>query len=372
MRRISSTLTLVLALALLAACGGGGAAKEAEQAAVQAPSTSGGTSKETASDLEEVAEDIESAEDADTGASEEKRSISDIIGNLAKLDSYELSYAFVFEGTDDDGNPVSSRIEYSQSVIREPFASYTKTFMSDNDADSKDMLVEFFYLDGKTYLFSENDGEAGCIYSGDPDNDGSNMLFNPSSLVNGLESAKLVARGEMVNGIKTDRYKVEEVSGGLLISGELSAEAWIAQDSDLVVKYVGTATGKGGWISSSSKEGKVTWDYELSSVDSLSAIELPAACQETGAASDIPVPNNLLSDSSFGGMTVYTTSDALADVAKLYEEGLPANGWSVEKVDMGVEIDTLVQLKATKDDREISVMITYDEEESKTTVMISE
>lgn len=368
LRKISSILTLVLALALLAACGGG-AAKDVNQSADSITTVSDETTNETDGDIEEVVEESDTTEDSDSDSNDENRSFDDIGGGLANLKSYELRYTFTFEGTNEDGTTSSGKIEYLQSVIREPFASHTKYLFSDEDSSSNGMASEIFYLDGKSYMYGVNKDGPVCSFSSTPDNDGSDTILDPNTMISGLESAKLVARGEDVNGIKTNRYKVEEVSGGLLITGEMSSEAWVAQDSDLVVKYIGKATGKGGMFSSSNAEGTMTWEYEVTSIDSLSAIELPEACQQSGSASDIPVPSNLTSEASFGNMTVYSTTDAMADVVKLYEEGLAANGWTVEKVDMGIE--DVVQLNASKEERAISVMISTSEGQD-TSVMINE
>lgn len=368
LRKIFSIVTLVLTLALLAACGGG-AAKDPEQPADAVTTVSDETTNETDSDVVEDVEDSDTAEDTDSNSNEENRSFDDIGGGLANLKSYELHYSYLFEGTDEDGKTSTSKIEYFQTVIREPMSSHTKYVVTDEEGSSNNMMSEVFYLDGKNYIYGVSDGEPTCMFSSTEDNDGSDSILDPNTMISGLESAKLIARGEDVNGIKTDRYQVDEVSGGLLITGEMSSEAWVAQDSDLVVKYIGKASGKGGMFSSSDAEGSITWQYEVTSIDSVSEIELPEACQKTGSTSDIPVPSNLTSQASFGSMSVYTTSDAMADVVKLYEDGLAANGWTVEMVDMGSE--EVVQLNATKEERAISVMISTSEGED-TNVMINE
>lgn len=368
LRKIFSIISLVLTLALLAACGAG-TTKSADQPADSVTNVSDEITNETDADLEEVVEESDTAEDSDSDSNDENRSFDDIGGGLANLKSYELHYSYLFESTDEDGKSSSSKIEYFQTVIREPMSSHTKYIVTDQDNTSKDMMSEVFYLDGKNYIYGVNNGEPTCMFSSTSDNDGSDSILDPNTMISGLESAKLIARGEDVNGIKTDRYQVDEVSGGLLITGEMSSEAWVAQGSDLVVKYIGKASGKGGMFSSSDAEGSITWQYEVTSIDSVSSIELPEACQNTGSTSDIPVPSNLTSQASFGTMNVYTTSDALADVVKLYEDGLAANGWTVEKVDMGTP--DVVQLNATKEERAISVMISSSEG-SDTNVMINE
>ncbi|HET9224518.1 MAG TPA: hypothetical protein VFO07_18540, partial [Roseiflexaceae bacterium] len=192
--------------------------------------------------------------------------------------------------------------------------------------------------------------------------------FKPSDIIGGLNQAKLVGKGETVNGVVADRYSFDQnaLSFGTFASAQ--GEAWIAQDGGFLVKYVGTATGKNSFLTSKSAEGTFTWEYNLTDANKVGAIDLPKECEGQQPADDIPVPEKTTDKASFGKMITFKSPDAPADVAAFYKQQMPKQGWEAGEAS---EFGDLQTLNYTKDGRKLSITITK-EEQGGSAVMISE
>jgi hypothetical protein len=372
-RKLLMSGLLAATLAILAACGGGASAPSGDSgAAPAAPGavSSGGATTKPAARVEPTAE---SKPSGSTGAATggETRDIKDISGSLDSLKSYRLRFTFSFDGKDDQGQPQQGGMEFVQEIItgsKDQHIRWSAT--GDAAASSPQRAFEFFQVGGTSYIYSaEGQGAQKCVgMTSGQDTGNLGAAFKPSDVVGGLEKAKLVGKGETINGVVTDRYSFDEnaLSFGTFASAQ--GEAWIAQDGGFLVKYIGTATGKNSFLTSKSAEGTFTWEYNLTDANKVGAIDLPKECEGQQPAGDIPVPENATDKAGFGKLITFKTPDAPADVADFYKQRMPKQGWQAGEESGFGDVQTL---SYTKEGRKLSITITK-EAQGGSTVLINE
>jgi hypothetical protein len=274
-------------------------------------------------------------------------------------------------GKDDQGKPQKGGMEFVQEIITGSSDQHIRwSATGDAAASSPQGSFEFFQVGGTTYIFSAAGQEAQKCVGMTSGQDTGNMAaaFKPSDMIGGLKQAKLVGKGETVNGVVADRYAFDQnaLSFGTFASAQ--GEAWIAQDGGYLVKYVGTATGKDTFLSSKSAEGTFTWEYNLTDANHVGAIDLPKECEGQQPADDIPVPESATDKAGFGKLITFKTPEAPVDVAAFYKQRMSKQGWEAGDESGFGDLQTL---NYTKEGRKLSITITK-EAQGGSTVMISE
>jgi hypothetical protein len=190
-------------------------------------------------------------------------------------------------------------------------------------------------------------------------------------VVGGIERARLLQRGENVNGITADHYVFDEKSISFGAFSAVKGDAWVAVEGGYLVKYSAQATGKAGigavLAQGDLAEGKIAWDYSLSDVNRVDRLALPQACEAQKPATDIPVPPNVTEQASFGSTISFKSPDAPSDVAAFFKRELPAQGWTAGEEST---VEEMVTLAFTKEQRSLTILITKDE--NSTGVLITE
>jgi hypothetical protein len=370
-RKLLVSGLLAAVLSSLAACGGGTPTASVEPDAAPAPGavSSGGANDKPAAKVEPTAE---SKPSGSTGAATdgETRDIQDISGSLDGLASYRLQFSFAFDGKDEQGKPQKGGMEFVQEIIKGSNDQHIRWSASGDAANTSQGSFEFFTIGGTSYIYSAEGRSAQKCVGMTSGQDSGNLgaAFKPADVIGGLERAKLVGKGETVNGVVADRYSFDQnaLSFGSFASAQ--GEAWIAQDGGFLVKYVGTATGKNSFLSSKSAEGTFTWEYNLTDANKIGAIELPKECAGQQPAEDIPVPESATDKAGFGKLITFKTPDAPADVAAFYKQRMPKQGWKAGEESGFGDLQTL---NYSKEGRKLSITITK-EEQGGSTVLINE
>jgi hypothetical protein len=263
-------------------------------------------------------------------------------------------------------------MEFVQELIKESKDQHIR-FSSSGDAaqgSGKSSSFDLYQLAGTSYMYSpDGQAEQKCIgVTSDRNSQDTSAPFKPSDVVGGLKDARLVSKGETVNGVTADHYTFDEkaISFGTFASAK--GDVWIAQDGGFLVKYVGTATGKDSILSGRSAEGTFTWEYNVEDANQVTAIALPKECAGQKPAMDIPVPENATDKTSFGKMITFKTPDTPADMAAFYKKELAKQGWKAGEANAMGDLQTLA---FSKDDRKLSVTITK-EDSGGSNVLISE
>jgi hypothetical protein len=372
MKRQMSIILLSVSLFLLAACGGSATTPSGETTAPTASSSAPVATTAPASSTEESDEDASNEGANEEATGREIRKIDDLSGSLNNLDSYHVVFSYSYKGTANNGENQEGMITFDQTIDHKNNRSHMSFKTSGEVGLGMGGLADMYQIDGMTYIVT-NDDDNGlqCMSVGSDDSSSSmGAIFEPSSLVGGLQQAKLEARGETVNGIKADRYTFQEQGVGLGASTIASGEVWIAQDGEFVVKYIGKATSNHdlGLSSTELKDVTATWEYNVVDVNSTPSIEVPEACANSGFGSDVPVPANATDKASFGSLLTFASPDDVATLAEFYKSELSANGWTEES---SSALGDMQILKYTKDNRSLSVTITKEDDGPGSRVMVS-
>ena len=300
------------------------------------------------------------------GDSGEALELSNVSEGLGALDSYRATFTMSFDGKDASGQPQQGAWSFVEEFSKNPLAKRTKFTGSEMGQAGEEGGFELVEADGKMYsIFGDV-----CVSADAADAPTADMTFSPSSVIGDVKSSQF-AGVENVNGIPARHYVVdlsEILALGLYT--EAKAETWVADPGGFVVKYTFEATGKGAlFFGTSDSEGSLRWDYEVIDVNQPVDITAPENCG--GAPADIPLMPDAADTSSFGDITSYTSSSALADVVAFYTEQMAAQGWKEDTAAGGFATDTFTTLTFTKDSRTASITITRDTSTNATTVLIS-
>jgi hypothetical protein len=353
---------LAIAAVIVAACGG-----EPAAAPTQAPTAGDepASATTTAGGQSAAASEAEATQPAATSADEAgTRDIGDLDSNLSSLKSYRMRFAYTFEGKDKDGKEQKGRIEFLQEYIAETKEQHIRmSGMGTGEA------MEFFRVGDVTYIYNAaSEGDQKCSSFSTSDSASMTELMKPGDILGGLNDARLAEKGVTVNGVVADRYVFDETNVGFGGFTAATGEAWVSQDGAYLVKYAGKATGKAGLFGTDA-EGAIGWEYNLEDINALGQIALPPECVAAAPADDIPVPASATDKTQFGAMLAFKTKDALADVVAFYRAEMPAKGWT-EVVEEGAGAENMATLNFSKEKRQLSILITTDEEG--TNVIITE
>ncbi len=364
-RRCLLTATSALLL-LTTACGSsnapaetsGGSSAPAAAAATSAPAaTVAPTAAPTAESVAFSAEDIGKASD-----------------RLTELDSYQMNFTMSFEGKD-NGETRTGSMTMVQQYIKEG-GQQRITMTTDGSFPGADENgggdIEMVMTADSNYMVMSSDGsEPQCIQSPRTgDQEPPSAPFSPSELTEDNANITLVKRGEIINGIETDHYKIEE-QVDTNKQGVASGDMWVATDGGYMVKYTGTYTGNDLFSTedTTDSEGKATWEYTIDKINAVDDLSIPEACSAAAQANaDIPTPEDASDLTVLGKMRTFASTQSVADLTSFYREQMPANGWA--EGEAGLESEGMTTLNFTKEARKISVTILKNE--SKTSVMLSE
>jgi hypothetical protein len=153
---------------------------------------------------------------------------------------------------------------------------------------------------------------------------------------------ELVARGEEVNGIVTDHYRVTRDQNGITVNGDF----WVAAEGYLV---------KAESTSLIADPNGAMFSYNLE-VDQVAAIDLPSFCGDPTTLDSAAVPllddarDQLMTDQFVGYVTDATPDEAIA----FYTERLTAEGYTLNTLQ---ESEYGAVLEALGPDRRLQISI---------------
>ncbi len=186
----------------------------------------------------------------------------------------------------------------------------------------------------------------------------------------GEEDVEFVG-SEEVTGINTKHFRIEsdDASQNLFDMGGSEefdidkgvVDVWIADDPDLPEFPVRLSVDMTG------ETTQLTLEVDVYEINEPVLIEPPEDMGESGLPKDVPEYPNAEDVNVLGGLIVFYTNDDVTTVAEFYRENLEKEGWTqVESTEMGVVMETW-----EKDDRTLELMVTENEEDANTGVMIT-
>ncbi len=361
MKRFSIALTASLTALSMAACGGQAdptkaPAATAPPAATQPPAAVA-TQRPAATDVPRATEAPAAGAPVD---------LSNLEQSLEKLKSYRLAWSMTWDGKDDKGAAQTGSMSWLQEYITaskdQHFSLSTKT----TDKPSAEAF-EWFQVGDAFYIYApQKTGAEKCFGMTGSDTKNNSTPFKPSDILGGTRNAKLVKRGDTVNGVVVDQYAIDEKNVALGASATVVGNVWVAQDGGYAVKYATTAKGASlGLFGATTGEGTLTIAYDLTDINKINAITVPADCPKPG--SGLPVPPGATEKTSIGPLTSFKVKDVAKVVADFYKKELAALGYKVgDENSMG----EMMTLNFTKADSDVSLMITREGET--TTVIVTE
>lgn len=285
--------------------------------------------------------------------------------SLEALSSYRLKVNVSVVGVGEDGKPVTRRLEILKEALKAKELSHTRIAVDPKAGNA----FEEFIVGRQTLIYRPEDAENPCFLFTQSDTATYEMeMAQVDRIFADVEKDSLIAAGEQVNGVLSDRYSV---TGLKLLAGSLEsyqAEIWLATDDGYPVRFRGE--GKGSMrLSGDEIRGQITWEVNLVDVNRVDAIPLPDVCEQARQANqDIPIPPNASERDIYGGVINFSSPDEPAKIAEFYRQELPANGWTITEETTN---DPLYILLISQVDRQLQVMISPDET-SGSLVIISE
>ena len=372
MKKIVLPISLLLVLALFTmACNIGGLLGGGEKpAATQAPSGEKPAATQAPSGEEPTATQAPSGEKP-TAVSEESISYTSL-EQLEWINSYRSRIMIKWETLDEPKEEGS--IEMLSEFVRDP-AAQRIVMNSTGTGENAIGSVEYIQI-GDTAWMNMGEESGWMQVSAEE----SEMVFGQGffdfaeeDFLNEIEGARRVG-DETVNGIPCRHYVFDETSlfaGAWGAWGELdkvNGEVWISAKDGFTVKYTLDAEGK-GLMGEGERSEHLSVVFEVYDINANIVIEPPSDA-ETGMPEDIPLMPDAKVDMAMGGMMMYTTASSVEDVVAFYEAQMPTNGWTQDP-DAGFSMEGMASLGFTKEGRSVNLMISYDEENKKTSVMIT-
>ena len=297
--------------------------------------------------------------------------LADIQAGLDQLDSYQMDFVMMLEGKDPLGKDAEQSLKLFQEIIRSQNNMHLKIEGTGVSTSQASGAIETFQIGNTGYLLMvpENQTTPTCLsYSSDTPMVDMGDMLSPEDMLGEVQEHTLIARGVMVNGVMTDHYKINKGGLGIGTVTSESAEAWLAQDGNYLVRYAGQAEGEFE-LTAVKITGTITWSYDLTKINRLLEIALAQECLDAGGAIlDLPIPANATDQGSFSGIITFSSPDSPKEVADFYRGELPLNGWTI---DNDTAMEALVMMQIKKDKRIYQIMITPGDGDNDSSVMIT-
>jgi hypothetical protein len=303
-----------------------------------------------------------------TGAPE----IADVQAGLDKVDSYRMAISMVVDGKNSSGAAVTQTLTLAQEIIKSKESMHFGMASTGLVGAAAFGNIDIFQI-GKVGYMSMADPTTKkntCLsYSSDKPAFDTDSMIKPEDMFSDVQAGALVAKGETVNGVKADHYKLKNAGITAGTTKNETGDMWVAQDGGYLVKVVATADGDFSMLGDTIS-GKMTLNYNLNDVNKVTAITLPKECQDqVSGTSDLPIPPNATDQASLGGIITFSSPDSPKTVGDFYRKQATTQGW---KVVSDSALDVLVMISIQKDTRTFSIMITTGTNNSGSSVVITQ
>jgi hypothetical protein len=262
---------------------------------------------------------------------------------LAALASYTQTLTVAFDGTV-AGQPQAWSKVYTLQHSADPSVSVLNYSASGQAAQPDPVAIA--EADGTAYRVAADGTCAG--QSLDPE-DSAITAGEPVARLPGLLGAE-EAGPDSAGGVPASRYTFD--GRALLEAGgpPTSGQVWIATDGGYVARFTRETTADAEYFGGG-LDGKMTWDYELTDVNALASLAVPAGCQLA-----VPImagASNVLVLPRYAG---FDTQSAIADVVTFYKDQLAALGWTVKSEPAPSDLTAVIEFG--KDDQILNLLVT--------------
>ncbi len=288
-------------------------------------------------------------------ASSEPLTLGDITANMEGLESFRSEFSIKSEGIEKaTSKPYVSELSLLQEVNKAKKAEHFRMDGSGYSSIPYD-AIDMYVIDQQGHVIMNVPGSTAptCIsFNSQKPTFDTHALFSLEHMLGSIQSGNLVAHEERVNGVLTDHYRLDRMVLGFGTAAAVSGEVWFAHEGGYVVRFYGQAEGE--FNITTPFTGKVTWTYELTQINQVTAIEPPAMCAAQPISEDFPVPANVTQKIIIGDMISFDTLDGVTVVSEWYNAQARAQGWAVQTVSAS---ESLVVLTLTRQANSYAVMI---------------
>jgi hypothetical protein len=235
---------------------------------------------------------------------------------LDRLKSYAIDLTISFTGTR-DGVDFNYTDTYHQDVNLENNAEFTYSSITNPEGSLEE------YVAGNmedAYYSKSGDGE--CKVSWGKRAEGYQQL-NPAKMLPPL-LAVIKSDPEVINGIQTDHYLLDDKSLAYPSSTNVEGQVWLSQEGGYIMKYLLLIQDEGGFFGDGVK-GQQEFTYELSQINALAGPDLPQGCQ--AVLTSIPTSDDAFDLQRLPGVLAYSSPSAMTQIESFYEQQLPDLGW---------------------------------------------
>ena len=278
----------------------------------------------------------------------------DIAYGMESLESFRFRFVQSLQGTDDAGNSTNITVVNDQEVIKSLQIAHMR--METTTEVKPLQIVEVYRFGNEVYLLDEGSECTAFTENLDVlDADGTDLGL--SSIFSNLEIGNLIQQGEIINGVPTDRYQVNNVTMVNSTLSKVDAEIWYDQDGGFIVRFAGEAQGEAySDAEDLNVSGTIRWEYDLTDMNSIIEIPLPESCQlaAEGGVNDLPVPDNAQELSIIGSMLSFNSSDDPSVLADFYRLEMPVAGYVLSDETVYDDFYVITYIKA---EETITIMI---------------
>ena len=289
------------------------------------------------------------------------------------LNSYRTRVLFKWEALDEPKE--ESSLEMVSEYVKEPSAWH---FIMNSTGISEGNIggaIEYIQIGDQVWMRMGTEEAGWMQVSSKEESAFGKETFDSmgEGFVKDLEGARRVLPDENVNGVLCRHYAFDETMlMGMAAMGDVTkanGDVWLSAEDGFTVKYILNAEGQGLNLMGTTEDrpGRVTMEYEVYDINADIVIEPPAG---VGLPEDIPLMADAKVDAVMGGLIMCSTTSSVEDVVAFYQTEMPANGWT-ENTDAAYSMEGVAGLEFTKEGRKASLMISYDEENKKTNIMIT-
>lgn len=291
------------------------------------------------------------------------------------LENYQMNLSMNFTSQDENGDEVTQTILADIIYGTNPEVMSMNMTMEGVEEAEEFGNVTMVQSEGTNYMVVPG---LGCITVPVEDETGNPFadLADADQALEDVEGAEFEGE-ETINGVETLHYSFDASN---LVAEEAQDVEWVeghiylAKEGGYMVRMVMEGEGLMDQFGTGEDQpGMMSMEYNITPIDGPVTVEIPAECAEAGAGnSPYPLLEDASGYSSFGGLVSYQTAVSIDEALTFYDDALGADGWTKDEAAGMYMEGSMANYTYTKDGTTINLMITSDEGEELTSVLIIE
>jgi len=235
---------------------------------------------------------------------------------MDSLNSYALDLTISFSGMR-DGVSYESTDTYHQDLNQEKNAQFTYSTITQSEGSLEQIVAGNL---GEAYYSKSGDGQ--CKVSWGVRAEGYEP-FNPTNLLPPV-LAVLESDPQVINGIQTNHYILDEKSLGYPSTTKVEGQIWLSVNGGYIMKYLLILQDESGFFGDGVK-GEQEFDYELSQVNAFQGPDLPEGC--LAVLTDFPITEDAYDIQRLPDALGYSSPSDMTQIRSFYEQQLTNLGW---------------------------------------------